>query len=187
LGVNKASTTEDYRSLDIRYLARNGLLEPGIVSVLHWTVGGRKTGSVGIRGCANSVELSYILGGLGQEPAERRYMINLVSTPCNLGGVRQWFECPAKDCRHRVAVLYGGEIFICRTCRQLQYPSQSVSSSERALLKAERVRDRLKWRPGVFNGMDLRKPKGMHWLTYSKLLQRYRELTDEGLIGLWRR
>ncbi|MCZ8133537.1 MAG: hypothetical protein O9248_00690 [Rhodobacteraceae bacterium] len=184
LGINKASSTEDYRSLDIRYLARNGLLEPGKVSVLHWSVGERTTGRIGIRGGFNSVELTYRVGSIGQEMRERRYLINLVSTPCHLGGARQWFECPAKDCRRRVAILYGGDIFVCRTCRQLQYPSQSVSSWERALLKAEKVRDQLKWRPGVFNGMDLTKPKGMHWATYSQLLRRYRDLTDEWTSGL---
>lgn len=184
MGINKASTTDDFRALDIRYLARNGILEPGNISAFHWSVGGLSTGRIGIRALSSRVELFYSVGALGQEPREMQYSINIVSTPCHLGGARQWFECPVDTCRRRVAILYGGDVFVCRTCRQLQYPSQNVSSWERALMKAEKVRDRLKWKPGVFNGLDRTKPKGMHWATYARLLQRYADLTEEGFSGL---
>jgi hypothetical protein len=39
----------------------------------------------------------------------------VVRTPCNLGGSRAWFICPAVGCWRRVAILYGGGIFACRT------------------------------------------------------------------------
>ena len=51
-----------------------------------------------------------------------QYPVRIVRTPCNLGGLRAWFICPAVGCGRRVAILYGGSIFACRRCYQLAYP-----------------------------------------------------------------
>ena len=51
-----------------------------------------------------------------------QYPVKLLSTPCNYGGNRLWFECP--QCRRRVGVLYGCKVFSCRYCKNLNYPAQ---------------------------------------------------------------
>lgn len=65
------------------------------------------------------------------------HLARLVTTPCNYGSVRWWFECPA--CSHRVRVLYinpkcgdlAGMRPRCRNCLDLHYGSQMASYIER--------------------------------------------------------
>jgi hypothetical protein len=38
------------------------------------------------------------------------YPVGIDWTPCHYGGQRVWFLCPARGCRKRVAILYGGKI-----------------------------------------------------------------------------
>ena len=40
------STTDDYRKVDVRYLARNGMLRPGYWGGLQWTRNGETVGSI---------------------------------------------------------------------------------------------------------------------------------------------
>jgi hypothetical protein len=61
--------------------------------------------------------------------------IELESTPCNFGGRRWWFQCPAPfdsdDCsRRRCGKLYlpaNAILFACRQCHQLSYKSRHSS------------------------------------------------------------
>lgn len=180
----KRSTTDDYHKLDIRYLARSRLLEPGTIATVRWSSGGHHTGGIGIRVLVDGVELDYRIRSVGGQWERKLHLVNFTTTECSLGGARKWFECPTPSCKRRVAILYGGEIFVCRHCRRLTYPSQCLPAWERAILKAERVRDRLNWQPGIFNGLGWNKPKGMHWKTFSRLVHKYAVLADEGLSGL---
>lgn len=64
------------------------------------------------------------------EKTEFDYKIPLVTTPCNLGGKRYWFQCPwyanGVYCGKRVGVLYlGGQRFACRHCYDLSYASKN--------------------------------------------------------------
>ena len=57
--------------------------------------------------------------------------IRLITTPCNLGGVRYWFECP--ECGKRVGGLYlvlGRTHFRCRLCNNLTYRSRNRGTME---------------------------------------------------------
>jgi len=47
------------------------------------------------------------------------------------------------DCGKRVAILYGGNTFICRHCRELAYPSQRETDYERAARRTNRIREKL--------------------------------------------
>jgi hypothetical protein len=67
-----------------------------------------------------------------------------------------------------VAKLYSGNIFACRHCYRLAYPSQREALYDRAARRADKIRDRLGWEPGILNGEGL-KPKGMHWKTFGRL------------------
>ncbi|SDY53906.1 hypothetical protein SAMN05444340_11022 [Citreimonas salinaria] len=106
-----------------------------------------------------------------------RYAVTLDTTRCNLGGARRWFLCPARGCGRRVAVLYGGKVFACRHCYGLAYPSQSESASDRAARRADRIRERLGWEPGILNGYG-GKPKGMHWRTFERLVTEHDKWSD---------
>ena len=92
----------------------------------------------------------------------------LTRTPCNLGGSRPWFLCPARGCERPVAILYGGAVLACRHCHQLAYPSQNEDRTGRAMWRAERIRAKLGWPPGALDGW-YDKPKGMHWRTFERL------------------
>ncbi len=61
----------------------------------------------------------------------------LVTTPCNLGGVRYWFICSHENngqrCGRRVGVLYmKGHEFACRHCHDLTYNSRKLSGRYKA-------------------------------------------------------
>jgi len=92
-------------------------------------------------------------------------------TRCNCGGQRAWFRCLARGCGRRVAILYGGEIFACRHCYQLAYPSQRESSGDRADARAWKIRERCSGWGSLFD--PLMRPKGMHWRTFRRLQLEY--------------
>lgn len=114
------------------------------------------------------VTLNYRFRNGGNNWLDANYNVLLDRTSCNLGGERTWFFCPVPNCQKRVAILYGGNIFACRHCYQLAYESQRENFGDRATKKADKIRDRLCWEPGILNG-DGWKPKGMHWKTFERL------------------
>ena len=101
------------------------------------------------------------------EPVEEP--VELTWTPCNYGGKRPWFICPATGCGRRVAVIYGaGRYFACRHCYDLTYASQQESIYERASRKSRNIIKRLGGEP--FDNLYPIKPKHMHWKTYNRLI-----------------
>jgi hypothetical protein len=54
-----ADTTENYRSIDVRWLKREGLLSSGISSRITWCRGGEVTGRVNVRSEPGRVFLDY--------------------------------------------------------------------------------------------------------------------------------
>lgn len=154
-------TCEDHHRLDVRALARDGLLTG--VGVLTWTRSGRVTGTVSVHGDGNSITLAYAIGG---KKFVERVAIN--KTAVHLGGHRPWFLCPT--CERRVAVLYGGERFRCRHCLDLRYVAQREGKRHRAISKIQRVRIRL---GGSGNLMEPRpcRPRYMHTRTFERLIR----------------
>src|ERR1700730_10930955 len=71
-------------------------------------------------------------------------------------------------CGRRVAILYGGGIFACRRCYRLAYASSRENAGGRATRRADRLRARLAWEPGILNG-EGGKPKWMRWRTFERL------------------
>lgn len=161
-------TTDDYHRLDIRDLRRYGYLRPGSFFSLRWTRSGEETGSIQGHSTHDSVVLSYRTRSHGSDEWKSlEYPVQLDRTPCNYSGERVWFQCPAWGCGRRVAVLYGGGIFACRHCRNLNYESQHEQPYQRALTRYQNIRVRLGGHPGIGEFPD--KPKGMHWRTYNRL------------------
>ncbi len=108
------------------------------------------------------------------------YKIYLTTTEPHYGGTRWWFLCPAKACGKRVGVLYLGDIFACRHCRNLAYASQNEAPHFRLLSKAQAIHQQL----GGDGVVDHRpyKPKGMHWKTYWRKVQAMERVHDAALM-----
>jgi hypothetical protein len=162
------ATTDDFRAIDIRRWARDGLLSPGQSFGWQWTHGGEVTGSINVHVEAGRVVLAYRTRSGGGDWRGESYPVRLEATPCHLGGERHWFLCPGRGCGRRVAKLYGGAIFACRHCHRLAYPSQREADDDRAVRRADSIRRKLDWQPGIANGHGP-KPKGMHWRTFERL------------------
>jgi len=177
------NTTDDYRAIDVRRWQREGLLTSGRVFVRQWTLNGEVTASIQVRVETDRLWLIYRHRSGGGEWKDENYPVRLDWTACNLGGQRPWFRCPARGCNRRVAILYGGGIFACRHCYRLAYPSQREASDDRALRRADRIRARLGWVPGIVNGGGF-KPKGMHWCTFMRLFAEYNTSVDQSLAGM---
>jgi hypothetical protein len=143
---NKKTTTDECQGIDVRYLHRNGLLEPGHSFSLRWLRADRETGSIGgVSHDDDRVTFFYRhRGGSGGEWEDVKETVPLEWQACNFGGERPWFICPGADCGRRVAVLYGpGRYFLCRHCYDLRYESQREDKMHRALRRAQKIRERL--------------------------------------------
>ena len=179
-----ADTTESYRSIDVRWLKREGLLSAGVSRRITWSRRGDVTGSINVRSESRRLILDYRQRDSGQQWQDESYPVHLDTTPCHMGGERHWFLCPAHGCGRRVAVLYGGAIFACRRCYRLAYPSQRESLGDRAARKADRVRDRLGWEAGILNGSEpWNRPKGMHHATFDRLCWKHDRFVSRALAG----
>ena len=167
--LGSRDTTEGYRSIDVRWLKREGMLTPRANRRITWSRHGEVVASINVRAELGRLILTYRHRSSGDEWKDENYPVHLTTTPCHMGGERHWFLCPARGCGKRVAVIYGGGIFACRKCYQLAYPSQREDAGDRAARRAHRIRDRLGWPGGVLEGGGWGKPKGMHWRTYERL------------------
>ena len=165
---NTKSTTNEYRSIDIRRFHRDGLLRPGQSFVWNWSINNIVNSSIKMSVEENEVTLTYQHQSSNNVFLDKHYTVKLNWTSCNYGNKRPWFICPAKGCGRRIAILYGGSVFACRQCYRLAYPSQREDLYGRAARKANIIRNKLGWELGILNGKDS-KPKGMHWSTYEKL------------------
>lgn len=150
--------------LDLRLIVRRGLLVAGSQFSWQWRVSGQHSASISIAVERGAVLLSYRRRTTCDLVEQRVY---LQTSPCHLGGSRDWFECPR--CGKRVAVLYAPrQYFACRRCGGLGYATQRKGVGDRASSKANKIRRKLGWPAGILNTPGDR-PKGMHWATYRRL------------------
>jgi len=177
------NTTNDYRRLDVRRLQRSGFLKPGRTFDWQWESGNKIMATINVHTEINKIALSYKQRSNGGDWKDQIYPVWLDWTPCNYGGRRAWFLCPAKGCGRRVAILYGGAIFACRHCHKLAYPCQRETPLDRVARRANRIRRRLGWEEGFFN-LPSGKPKGMHWNTFERLTHQHNVLFKTSLDGM---
>jgi hypothetical protein len=174
--------TSDSMPLDIRKITRKGLLVPGSSFSWQWLVNDRQVAGISIRVDLQSMVLSYRIKSTGEVIKQR---VQTQTSPCHLGGQRHWFTCPR--CDKRVAVLYApGRYFACRGCGGLAYATQKEVAGDRAASRADKLRKRLGWVPGILNG-DGGKPKGMHWKTYWRIKSDHDALVQVSLHGISRK
>ena len=86
-------------------------------------------------------------------------------------------------CGRRVAILYGGGIFACRRCHQLAYPSSREDAGGRATRRADWLRARLGWEPGILNGGG-GKPKWIRWRTFERLAAKHDALVGRSMQAM---
>ena len=177
------STTDDYRSLDVRRLQRDGLLKPGLNYSWQWLRRDEVVANIGIRTEVDRIILSYRNKRGDEEWQEMNYPVYLEYSACNYGGQRAWFRCPAAGCGRRVAVLYSGGIFACRHCYRLAYESQREDAVDLMARRADKIRARLGWGAGILNPTG-QKPKGMRWHTYERLYSEHETFTQIALNGI---
>jgi hypothetical protein len=179
-------TTDQMRMLDIRRLHRDGLWEAGRWLTVTWSNQGEVVASIQIRAEADHVLLKYLSRRHGDAWQPMEYPVHLTWTDCHMGGRRALFLCPAKECGRRVAILYGGSTFACRHCHRLAYACQRETEDDRAVRRADRIRQRLGWTPGILNENGS-KPKGMHWRTFERLTSEHDAFSEAALAGIVRR
>lgn len=89
-----ADTTEGYRSIDVRWLKREGLLASGVSRRITWSRGGEVTGSINVRFEPSRVILDYRQRDHGGEWQAESYPVHLDTTPCHMGGELVPLPCP---------------------------------------------------------------------------------------------
>lgn len=174
-------TVNDYHSIDIRDWHRRRLLFPGITSVSnphHGTIG---TTSILCTYTTNLITLSITIPYSDRLRCIEQ-LIPIQWTSCHLGGKRPWFICPIKKCKRKAAILYAGNIFACRKCYNLAYPSQCERPDERANRRAMKIRALLNWPADSLSDGD-KKPKGMHRKTFERLRNKHTHLAERSLGG----
>jgi hypothetical protein len=101
------------------------------------------------------------------------------------GGRRLWFRCPRCDGRCRV--LYGTWRIACRRCHRLRYLSQRETKEDRATRQMLKIVKRLNPDdPDPCNDLP-EKPKGMHWSTYDRMVERYEGYSEKWGLAILRR
>lgn len=171
------STTSSRRELNINRLRRSGLLNQDSCISWGWQNEGQATANIDIYHMSGILELSYRIKLPQTGWQERSYTVDLAHTPNHFGGQRAWFSCPAPGCGKRVASLFlnGQGYFTCRHCQNLTYASQHESPAFRLMSRADKIRRKLGWEPGIANANG-DKPKGMHFRTFPRLTQRHDQI-----------
>ena len=176
-------TTGDMWALDIRSIAKAGRLVSGQSFIWQWLRNGEPAAKINITIETGRVMLDYRARDRDSEWQAMKYPVHLSWTTCTYGGQRAWWLCPVVGCGRRVAILYGGKIYACRHCHQLAYQTQREQSHDRASSRADKLRGRLGWKPGILNSNGC-KPKGMHWRIFEILKAQHDSLVTKALAGM---
>lgn len=188
---------EDGLKLDLSKLMRDGAVRAGEnrESEIAWL------GSSGEPVASGRIAAFMRAGAAGWLELEidgRRQEIALESQPRHFGGRQSYFVCPKQHCL--VSALwrpYGASYFASRQAwgRRVAYGSQFETQSGRAITGARRIRRRLggkDWQLSLDAPLP-EKPKGMHWRTYEREVEkceRYEDICNQHLaliIGRLRR
>ena len=85
--------TNEFQSIDLAWLRRQKLLNPGRWSTLTWSRRGQTTGSIRLEVFPAAVRLVYRHRPSGGDWQDVSEWVPLVETETAFGGRRQWFEC----------------------------------------------------------------------------------------------
>ena len=183
--VNAKETTDDYRTLSVNLCYRKGFLSPDAGIHLEWSRGDYRTATLNgkMNAPGDRMDVAYREHfGSERGPGVRR-SIRIEWIPRHLGGHQAYFLCPGSGCGRRVAVLHCGQTIGCRLCLKLNYQCQRDSAPNNALSRAERIRKRLGWEPGVFFGHGDRPPR-MYRRTFERLVAEHDAWVSQSMAGL---
>lgn len=169
-GTAKALTTNVER-LSIGEV-RN--LPDGASTTLSWSRCGRRSGALTVTVQGAALRLRYTAA----ESAPWEQRTGLAWVPCPFGGARLWLCCPGCG-RHCATLFLGRYGFTCRTCADLNYQSTRERPMYKSINRADKLRRRLGWVPGVAFGHGP-KPRGMHWVTFWRLVAEH-----DRCVGAW--
>lgn len=174
---------EDDYLLEVNLLKRAGVLYPGWSGNLRWRRQGQVIAKISLscegRDC---LRLHYRITDRSRVQVVDR-LVGLEWTRCQLGGERPWFLCPF--CDSRVATLYGKGMFGCRRCSGLGYSCQQLSKQAVAGKRSTKLRDALGCELGFYfkPAEAIPKPKGMHWSTFDKIIERLKKADQQALMA----
>ena len=171
----KAERCESYLAIDLAWLRRRNMLQPGRSSSIQWS-----RGSVGIVAGNDCVHIIYRHRVAGGPWRQAREVVCFTHTQTCFGGRRRWFACPA--CGRACRVLFGSP-FRCRRCHGLHYSSQYQSAGNRAIGRLHALRTRLGG-SGDHIGPFPPRPKHMQSKTYMRLRALDMELWGRCTVGL---
>ena len=121
-------------------------------------------------------------GGSDWQPMD--YPVRLDWTGCTLGGRRAWLLCPALGCGRRVALVYRWLVSSrVGTATGWPMPVQRETGEDRAMRRADNIRRRLGWKPGIANPEGA-KPKGMHWRTFERMKAEHDAFANASMAGM---
>ena len=153
-------TTGEVPRIDVNRLNKAGALREGFTGAWRWNFD-EGLSKVHIRTLVDRVMLS---GDDAYDPYAE--MVLIIWEAGRFGGQRPFFICP--DCGGRKLHLYRLGHFACRECHDLSFQSQRERESDRAQSRANKIRRRLGGETGWHRVP--RKPKGMHFRTYVRLI-----------------
>ena len=142
----------------------------GVVQTFEWTNGNQ----IGVAFCEEKLITKFAVEN--GDPIMQE--IRLTNTKCNYGNARTWLVCA---CGRRVGTLYMGTSlsFICRTCTGLAYSSQSLSASDRSILKLRRIKSKIDQK-GTYQPQEIpHRRKWMHQATYLRIKSEIQEAFNE--------
>ena len=130
--------------------------------------------SIYLRAEAERLYLRYTARVGNGEREDIAETIPIIHRHCRFGGSRAYFICPGPggvtECGRRVTKLHlSRRYFLCRHCNQLTYASQYEQPSERALRRADKLKQRLGIDVGIAEPCP-EKPKRMWVRTFGCLL-----------------
>lgn len=165
-------TVEQCSRLFLKGIKACGLLRPGAVGTAHL-------------GEELLFEIHAFEDGmrLSLPHSRQQKFIRIEWHPRTFGGVQGYFLCPDCEGRCTSLLLFRG-CLSCRKCWGFPYASQRSRRYDRLLLKARKAEASLRGlSPTQCIGMDPPpKPKGMHAVTYWRLIQPILRASDEFII-----
>jgi hypothetical protein len=166
-------TVECYLVLDVNELSQKGSLRTDFSSTCQW-VFGNESFSITVHAEAEKLHLSYSLRVGDGERENVADVIPIVHAHCRYGGRRAYFICPGPqdgtNCGRRISKLHlSHRYFLCRHCNRLAYASQYEKPWQRALRRANRLKQRLNIGVGLADPFP-EKPGRMWTRTYNGLV-----------------
>jgi hypothetical protein len=168
-------TVESGITLDIRYLKRDALLQPGKWSgswQWRWVPWGQLAAHVEYEADAEEEAGSLHIASVtlfdpfGRSVRMQGQTIRLVTTVPRFGGRRWWFICPSTGRRvMKLHLPYGARVFASRQAYGLGYAVQRESPRDKAYRRARKARHRIGGSDDLTAPLP-GKPKWMRWPTY---------------------